>query len=154
MKILYLVLVSFFILYAACQTSSDKLTQEDIREIRNIEQEFADAYIARDIQGMVSMRTHDIVWMPPASSIIEGKTDVRQYLTSAQAKILYFSVTPHQTEGSNSIAYNRGEFKTTFVLENDTTKENGKYLQIWRKQSDGSWLMAVEIWNTNTVQNL
>ena len=39
----------------------------------------------------------------------------------------------------------------TFIPANSTepVTDNGKYLDIWQKQADGSWKVKADIWNSN-----
>ena len=31
----------------------------------------------------------------------------------------------------------------------DAMSDRGKYLVVWKRQADGAWKLAVDIWNTN-----
>jgi uncharacterized protein (TIGR02246 family) len=135
-------------LVMGCASGDDRLSEADVAAIRAIEQEFAQASIARDFDRVLAQRTDDIVWMPPNSPALVGKDAVRQAL-EANPPASGFVITSEQTEGSDDLAYDRGTYVYSVVVGTDTVNEGGKYLQILRRQPDGSWRLAVEIWNAN-----
>jgi ketosteroid isomerase-like protein len=46
---------------------------------------------------------------------------------------------------SGEMGYSTGTYKATF----GPTTDHGKYLTIWRKQSDGSWQVAEDMFNSD-----
>ena len=60
------------------------------------------------------------------------------------------SIRPEKIEGSGNLAYVRGNFDLTFII-NDSTQvpDTGKYIEVWKKQEDGSWKIKVDIWNSD-----
>ena len=38
---------------------------------------------------------------------------------------------------------------TVRVGESEPAKDHGKWLTIWRKQPDGTWLLSQDIWNSD-----
>jgi ketosteroid isomerase-like protein len=59
---------------------------------------------------------------------------------------------PKHAEVSNSaeLGYTWGTYILTFLDESgNEQKSYGKYLNIWKKQKDGSWKVAVDMGNAN-----
>jgi ketosteroid isomerase-like protein len=56
-----------------------------------------------------------------------------------------------EIDGRGDLAFERSAFVVSFIPEGVTepTTNPGKYLNIWRKQADGSWLIAINIWNSD-----
>ncbi len=134
----------------ACQQRPAPLSDADVAEIRRVEQLFVQAQLAGNIDSVLALRTPDIVWLPPGAPFLAGKAALREFLQNSGIRLTSFRVTPLWTEGRGDLAYNRGKYTSTVVAGADTTNEVGKYLQIWRRQNDGSWLIAVDIWNTES----
>ena len=132
----------------SCQTTG-AISEADQVEIRRIEQEFATAVVTNDIDKILAQRTADIVWYPPNSPVLTGRASIRKSL-EANPPSIRFAVTASHTEGYGDLAYNRGTYTATSVIATDTLTDRGKYLQVWRRQRDGSWLIAAEIWNSDT----
>ena len=64
--------------------------------------------------------------------------------TQAEATIV-------QIDGRGDLAFVRGTHSETYIVEGtpEPIHEIGKYVEIWRKQPDGQWLIAVNIWNSD-----
>ena len=62
---------------------------------------------------------------------------------------LYF--TDRDIVVSGNIAFHEGTYSLNIKDDkgNIIGSDNGKYLVIWEKQSDGEWLMKKDIWNTS-----
>ncbi len=52
--------------------------------------------------------------------------------------------------GRGDLAYVRGTYKLKIVLEgHDPIPDTGKYIEIRKKQADGSWLLYRDIFNSD-----
>lgn len=136
---------------AACAPTSDgasgeRLTDADVTAIRSLGQEFTRATVAHDYDRVVALHTDDVAWMAPGAPAALGPAALRQSLENG-ARALSFVITPAHTEGVGSLAYDRGGYTYTGVLGSDTVSAAGKYVQILRRQADGSWRIALAIWN-------
>ena len=52
--------------------------------------------------------------------------------------------------GSGDLAYSTGTYQMS--APDDSGKsitDHGKYVAVWKKQADGNWKVAVDIWNTD-----
>lgn len=55
-----------------------------------------------------------------------------------------------EIDGAGDLAYARGTFSWTFrVGEGEPVSDAGKWIAIWRRQPDGSWLASHDIWNSD-----
>ena len=144
-----LAIIGIVIIASGCQMTPKELSQADIAEIRKLEQEFLKAIVASDFDKAVALRTEDVIWMPPGAPTLEGRAALLQSLSSSPVRPLNFTANPIQTDGLDGLAYNRGEYTYVGIVGKDTLRESGKYLQIWKKQPDASWLIALDIWNAN-----
>jgi ketosteroid isomerase-like protein len=63
-----------------------------------------------------------------------------------------FKAEPVEIEGRGDLAYARGIFSWTFrVAEGEPFSDTGKWIAIWRRQADGSWLLSHDIWDSDRV---
>ena len=51
-----------------------------------------------------------------------------------------------ETYSSGDVAYNIGNYK---LMADGEVTDQGKYVETWRRGSDGVWLMTNDIWNSN-----
>ena len=134
----------------ACQRpvqESGPLSEEDVAAIRGASQAWAEALKADDDAAAVAFATEDAVLMPPNMPAFQGRPALEEFL--AGFTVTESSETRLEIEGRGDLAFERAAYVVSFVPEGQTepTAYPGKYLKIWRKQADGTWLMAVDIWN-------
>ena len=73
--------------------------------------------------------------------------DKQKIVDANQMYVEYFN--------SGNIAFHEGTYSLNIKDDkgNIIGSDNGKYLVIWEKQSDGEWLMKKDIWNTSLPLN-
>ena len=127
------------------------LTAEDLSTIRSSSQAFAKRMLAQDFDGLVQLYTHDVVFMPPNHPVVEGQDALRKWLDSFP-KASAFSLSISDIGGYGDIAYVRGHATMTLQPEGAAgpVEEAMKYVEVRKKQADGSWLIAVDIFNSDT----
>jgi ketosteroid isomerase-like protein len=136
----------------ACQPPAQQagpLSEEDVAAITSASQAWAEAYGANDDAGMLAFSTEDLVLMPPDMPLLQGMPAAEEYLASFTGTEL--NVTRLEIEGRGDLAFERATYVATAVPEGATEAITyaGKYVNIWRKQADGSWLIATCIFNSD-----
>jgi len=53
----------------------------------------------------------------------------------------------NDVNGKGDLAYVYGKYNLELLPSG--VKDNGKYIEIWRKQSDGKWQVMYDIWNSS-----
>jgi uncharacterized protein (TIGR02246 family) len=135
-------------LFWAC--GATPITPADMDAIDSIRTAYQDAVKAGDAEAMLALYTDDVVEMPPNMPIRDGKSDV-EAAAGSEPQPTTFSLTPVETDGVGSLAYDRGTYAASMMMEGmeEPTSDTGKYLVLLRKQSDGSWLISEVIWNSD-----
>jgi len=157
MKKLLLILPLVFLLCFAfsCQQSEEvaeevgvkALSTEDVVAIKALGSALDAAALDGDWNALVALFAEDAVLMSPNAPTNQGRSSLLEMIES-----LGLTVTEHKIEfvgvdGYGDIAYARGTYAETYSVE-EPIKDEGKILTILRKQSDGSWLFA--IWMSNS----
>jgi len=141
----------------ACQPPAQEaagLSEEDIAVLTaREEQEWPQAMLAGDVAAAAAMHSEDVVRLEPNAPLIKGRADFEAYLQDRWSKrdVKEFSQTLEDIDGRGDLAYVRGSYKIV-AARRDTGQEfrdEGKYVAIVRKQSDGSWLTDIAIWNSD-----
>ena len=148
MKLSLLGIVVPLISIWACQApESGPLSDEDISAIESASDEWAQAIGAADAAAATATLTQDAVLMPSNGPSIQGTTAIQAFLEKYTETD--FSVMREEIDGRGDLAYERADYAITLPAEEEETPTlfHGKYLTIWKKQADGSWLIAVNIWN-------
>ena len=105
----------------------------------------------RDIDRILSYWTDDAVVLPPAVPAIVGKTALRQYVESS-LQIPGFQMTWSSADvvlsPDGNLAYMFSKNAVTLNGQNGApVTMNGRAVTIWRREPDGEWRCAVDIWN-------
>ncbi len=153
-RTILLTVLAFAFASTACQPPAQQmvpgtLSDEDVAAIGDASQTLVQAYLAGDWTAVVAVLTEDAVWMPPNEPAREGRADIQEWLSPHT--VTDFEVAALETEGRSGFAYTRGRFSITFTAEGmaESVSDTGKYVEIWRKEPDGSWLIDQVIWNSD-----
>ncbi len=138
------------ILGLACQAQPAALSSVDIAAIRASEEAFAQNAKTRNDSANAALYTESAVFMPPNQPAVTGRAAIRRWLT-AFPPMSDFGLTPIDIDGRGDLAYGRGTYSLTIAASGKVPAmpDHGKYVEIRRKQPGGSWLMAVDIFNSD-----
>jgi ketosteroid isomerase-like protein len=137
---------------AACQPPAREagpLSEEDLAAVTGASQAWAEAFGADDDAAAAAFGTENAVLMPPNMPAFQGRQALEEYV--ATFAVTDFSVARLEIDGRGDLAFAWSTYVVSFVPEGLTEEGSysGKYLAIWRKQADGSWLIAAQIWNSD-----
>lgn len=134
----------------ACQPSAQEagpLSAEDVAAIKSASAAWAEGYTTDDDAAMLAASTDDLALMPPDMPLMQGLAAAEEYLASFTG--IELKVSGQEIEGRGDLAYERANYVATAALEGlpEPISYPGKYVNIWRKQADGTWLISICIWN-------
>ena len=108
---------------------------------------------AEGAKGYASFSTVDARWLPPEAPAIRGREAIEQFalaFTEMEGFRIAFDPSHVVVSRSGDIAYSVGTYKIASQNRQGGTQTfEGKVVDVWHKQADGSWKAAVAIWNTN-----
>jgi ketosteroid isomerase-like protein len=150
MRSLAIAAVSFFFLTIACHPELGALSEEDVAAIRDTAAAYHEAAVAKDWDAISTFFTTDAVAMPPHQPVVQGRAGIKEWYASFPP-VMDVELPIVEIDGRGDLAYTRGTYSMTMVMEGAPEPMTliGKNLVIWRKQSDGSWLIAVETFNSD-----
>jgi ketosteroid isomerase-like protein len=132
------------------QPASEGLPAREIAAIRQVSCEWLRCVLARDYERVAKWHTEDAVLMPPNHPAVHGRDAIRQW-SRQYPRAMEFEFSIELIEGRADIAYVRGTYRMKFQPEGapDPIEDAGKYVEIRKRQPDGSWLLAVVIFNAD-----
>lgn len=136
---------------SACQTTPTPATlgEQDRADIQEVTQTYMDAVNARDWDKLASTYSDGAVLMPPQAPAVTGRESIRAFF-AAFPPITEFNLQNVEIDGFDDLAYVRGIYTLTIAAEGqEPVADSGKYLEIRRKQPDGSWLIVRDIYNSD-----
>jgi uncharacterized protein (TIGR02246 family) len=148
-RIALLVLVGVT-LSAALQREPGSLTDADRKGIQTVTDNFVRAVLAGDSVSAASAYTEDGMVLPPNGTVVQGRTAIRHHLAGFP-KVTAFNPKLVEIDGQGPLAYVRGTYELTVMLpgEKSPVKDTGKFIEIRRKEPNGSWLILRDFWNSD-----
>jgi ketosteroid isomerase-like protein len=91
--------------------------------------------------------------MPPNASAATTKEAIRsawkEMLTTPGAAISWKATKVEVAQGGD-LAYVSGTYEETMTdASGQSVKDHGKYVEIFKKQADGTWKVVADIWNSD-----
>ena len=81
--------------------------------------------------------------------MVEGRDAIIAFYNGFP-RLSVFKVEAVEIDGEGSIAYIRGTYTISLSPPDGTViNDHGKYVQVWRKKSDGSWRCTLDIYNSD-----
>jgi uncharacterized protein (TIGR02246 family) len=129
------------------------LAAADLAAIRATDSAFASAAEAGDAAGLAGKYLPDAHLMPPNVPAIRGREAVQKFWGGfTDAYQLRMNVTADEIEGRGDLAYARGRYTLDATPKGKGSAplhDEGKYLEILRRQPDGTWRLAVDMYSSD-----
>jgi ketosteroid isomerase-like protein len=123
--------------------------------LRQLEAEFMKAASEHGSAGYMSYYADDAVEVPNGAALIQGKTNIAKTMGFLDQKDNHLTWTPVGADISSSgdLGYTYGtyEFRSN-DKDGKPLVSQGKYTSIWKKQSDGSWKVVLDMGNAGAAQ--
>src|SRR5204863_1174127 len=108
---------------------------------------------AKGLDETVSYYAEDAVVMPPNASAATTKETIRsawkEMLTTPGAAISW-KATKVEVAKAGDLAYVSGTYEETMIdASGKPVKDHGKYVEVFKKQADGTWKVVADIWNSD-----
>ena len=120
--------------------------------INAIRQEFLNAYNDGNAAAVAACCSDDVVQLPPSEPAVRGQQAIRdRYEAQFERFACQLSTTTEEFQLLGRWAFAWGTYDITLNPRGDgaTIRDNGKYLAIFRRTSEGSWKFGYQhIWLT------
>ncbi len=147
----------FLLFFASCTPSvveETATTEADIGNINKASEEFVAAARANDTEELVSLYAADAVLMSPNEPVSKGSEGIQTWMQSFfdQFTMVDFNISAQDVVVTGDWAFRRGNFAMTVspIVGGEQMQDLGKFVDIWQRQSDGSWKIYWNIiWNSD-----
>ena len=139
----------YAIALSACSAPAG-LSDRDVTAVRESMDAYVRTALASDWDGWGKLMLADVVVMPPNHAPLIGR-DAAVAFGKTYPKLTKFNVNVDEITGTGDTAYSRGRYSITFLLpDGKSASEKGSFLEVHKRQSDGSWPYARVIWHSDT----
>jgi uncharacterized protein (TIGR02246 family) len=157
-------LAALLVLGAACQPAPKTetmggesavalggLSSEDEAAIRALDAEWGRAASAGEANAVAALYTSDATVLPPMEPLRQGEAASKYWIDVLNGFSGPTDLTTTAVEGRGDLAYAVGKYRQTLTPKKAGAKplptEEGKYLEVLKKQADGSWKIVYDMWS-------
>ncbi len=133
---------------AVCLAGDAKIEQA----LRDLDAQWSAAAAAKDVDKTVSYYSKDAIVLPPNKPVATTREAIRASWKEDIDSMISGSwkATRVEVAKSGDMAYVSGTFEwTSKDATGKTINDHGKYLEVFKKQSDGSWKCTADCWNSD-----
>jgi ketosteroid isomerase-like protein len=152
MKTLIVLLMgTAFLAMSGCAQKVD--VEAERTAIRNAEAEWSKAAAAKEVDEFTAFVVESGSLLTPNAPIVTGSEAIRKWASETTA-IPGFAVnwqaTTVEVSATGDLGYTVGAYEfTVHDPAGNPVTDRGKYVTVWKKQPDGKWKVAVDIFNSD-----
>lgn len=143
------------LLLSACGSSTPPDTRAaDEKAIRDLDAQWSKTASANNVDGTVSYYTDDAALLPPNAPIADNKLAIRASWAGllVPGTSVSWEATRVEVSRSSDLAYTQGTYQAMFKdAQGKPVADHGKYVEVWKKQSDGKWKVVSDIYNSDVA---
>ena len=147
------VLLLLFTAFSCANQEKKPSVEEDIAAINELYNQYCNHANAGDLDKFLSLWEDKAMLMEPDMPYMTGKENIRKYFEPSfeqlNVKVVLNNDTKIQVSGD--MAYSSGTYTLSLTPKEggSTTKFDGKWLDIDKRQPDGSWKIHIDMLNYN-----
>ena len=125
----------------------------DEAAIREADAASVKAIAAKQVNATVSYYDEEASILMPNAPIVTGREEIRKAWEQMFATP-GFNLAPKTTKvevaRSGDLAYSQGTYEfTANDPQGKPVNDRGKFVVVWKKQTDGAWKIVADIWNSD-----
>lgn len=137
------------LLAVGCGSAPATLSQTDLDAIRAASKSYEQAATRADFSVMAKTFEADGLMLPANAPLLNGVQKIEKW-ARALPPITKLTLEPIEIVGDGATAWARGRYSLAMAAPGQPEMaDTGKYLELWRKQADGSWKIYRDIFNSD-----
>jgi ketosteroid isomerase-like protein len=148
--------VSLVFILLGCHSDSQQpasTAAADEAAVRQTDDNWSKAAQSKKLDDWMAFYADDAIVLPPNEQKVDNKEGIRKEigtLLGAPGLSLHWVPTKVEVARSGDLAYTQGSYELNINdAHGKPVTDHGKTLEIWKKQSDGSWKCIADMWSSN-----
>jgi uncharacterized protein (TIGR02246 family) len=129
------------------------LSTQDEAAVRAVDAEWAKAASAGDGNAVAALYAADASLLPPMEPVRRGEEAKKYWVDFTNGFSGPTELTTTAVEGRGDLAYAVGTYRMSLTPKKAGAKplptEVGKYVEVLKKQADGSWKIVYDMWSAD-----
>jgi ketosteroid isomerase-like protein len=132
---------------SACQSDLTKTEMKKIIHERN--EKLGELFKKGDAAELSKMYSDSAKLCPDGADLFIGRQAIRNFWTSAMegSTLQEMNTQTLTVDGDANVIYETGKTTTKILFKDSVYTSAVKFANVWRKQTDGTYLLDVDIWN-------
>ncbi|MBI1741556.1 SgcJ/EcaC family oxidoreductase [Candidatus Acetothermia bacterium] len=112
---------------------------------------FVAAVSRGDAVALAAFYQEDAKLLPPNSQMVTGRQHIQEFWQAfLQTGTVQLTLETKDVDSRSDLAYEVGGYTLKIQPKSGSAMTDmGKYVTIWKRQTDGSWKIAVDTWNSD-----
>lgn len=142
--------VGLLLCLPSCGPAPASFSAADEQAVRAVNDSFVRRLLRSDFANLAALYSPDAHFMPPNQPAVVGRDAFLKW-SRAFPPISRFELLVEEVGGHGDVAYVRGRYTMAFTPPGakQAIADTGKYLEVHRRQADGSWPMVADIFNSD-----
>lgn len=129
------------------------LSSADEAAVLKVDSDWARAASAGNGKAVAALYTDDAILLPPNEPLKQGAAAKQYWIDFTNGFSGSAELNTTSVEGGGDVAFAVGAYTMALTPKQSGAKplpkEEGKYIEVMKRQADGSWKIAYDIWNVD-----
>jgi uncharacterized protein (TIGR02246 family) len=115
--------------------------------VKRVHEAWIAAELSGDIEGVLTLCTPDVRWLPPGCEMLVGRETGRRLLTNSQVDLESIEASDVRVEVSGDLAVKTSRYETHYRLRGQGTPHVARGTHVWvLRREGGEWRVALVTW--------
>jgi uncharacterized protein (TIGR02246 family) len=146
------VCLSLILLSVGCNHTTPDMRAADEAAIRDADAQWSKTAGTNDLDGTVAYYVDDASLLAPNAPIATGKQAIRAVWAQllGPGTSISWQASKVEVARSGDLSYILGNYQLTMKdPQGNPVTDKGKFVEVWKKQTDGKWKVVADIFNSD-----